>query len=45
MHDVNDQGEMQKYVVVSYKAEGINTYNVFVFDVYTMLIRFWFECY
>ena len=45
MHDVNDEGEMQKYVVVSYKAEGINTYNVFVFDVYTMLIRFWFECY
>ena len=45
MHDYNDDGEMQKYVVVSYKAEGINTYNVFVFDIYTMLIRFWFECY
>jgi hypothetical protein len=30
---------------VSYKADGTNTYNVFVFDIYTRLIRFWFECY
>ena len=33
------------YLVVSYKAQGSNTYNVFVFDTHTKLIRFWFECY
>lgn len=30
---------------VSYKAEGINTYNVFIFDIKSKLIRFWFEAY
>lgn len=30
---------------MSYKAEGINTYNVFVIDIKTKYIRFWFECY
>ena len=30
---------------MSFKSEGINTYNVFVIDIRTKLIRFWFECY
>jgi len=45
MEDENDEKELQKYLVVSYKVEGINTYNVFVIDVKTHLIRFWFESY
>ena len=40
-----DETQQRKYLVVSYKAEGINTYNVFVFDIDTKLIRFWHESY
>lgn len=43
--DPTKEAEMRKYLVVSYKAEGINTYNVFVFDIVTKLIRFWHESY
>ena len=32
-------------LAVSYKREGVNTYNVFVFDIRTRLIKFWFESY
>ena len=45
MKDKNEQGRQQQFLVVSYKAEGINTYNVFVIDIKTKYIRFWFECY
>ena len=37
--------DLERYLVVSYKADGINTYNVFVIDIDTKLIKFWFECY
>ena len=30
-------------IVISFKSIGINTYNVFVIDINTKLIRFWFE--
>jgi len=43
--DSDSEGERKKYLVVSYKAEGINTYNVFVFDIETRFIRFWYESY
>ena len=43
LRDTNDKGEMQDYLVVSYKAEGSNTFNVFVFDINTQLVRFWHE--
>ena len=35
MEDYNDDKKLQKYLVVSYKAAGSNTFNVFVFDVQT----------
>jgi hypothetical protein len=43
LEDWNDANELQKYLVVSYKAGGCNTFNVFVFDVETKLVRFWHE--
>ena len=43
LRDKNDKNEMQDYLVVSYKAEGSNTFNVFVFDIKTKLVRFWHE--
>jgi len=45
LKDENDEGRMQNFFVVSYKAEGSNTYNVFVFDTETRLVRFWYETY
>ena len=45
LEDYNDDGRLQKYFVVSYKAEGSNTYNVFVFDIETRLVRFRHESY
>ena len=30
-------------IVVSYKSVGINTYNVFVIDLKTKLIKYWHE--
>ena len=30
-------------IVISYKAIGINTYNVFVIDLKTKLIKYWHE--
>ena len=42
--DANED-DMKKYLVLSYKSESINTYNVFVFDISTKLIRFWYETY
>jgi len=38
---MEDQGESK--LVVSYKAIGINTYNVFVFSLKSRLIEFWHE--
>ena len=35
----------REYVVVSYKCIGINTFNVFVFDLKDKLIKYWFEGY
>ena len=32
-------------LVVSFKCEGINTYNIFVFDINTKLLTFWYEVY
>jgi len=38
-------GDKDTLLAVSYKAGGINTYNVFIFDLSTTLIKFWFEMY
>lgn len=35
----------REYIVVSYKCIGINTFNVFVFDLQDKLIKYWFEGY
>ena len=32
-------------IVVSYKCVGINTFNIFVFDLHSRLIRYWHESY
>ena len=37
--------ETHEYIVVSYKCIGINTYNVFVFDLCSQLIKYWYEGY
>ena len=37
--------KLRRYLVVSYKAEGMNTYNVFVFDIAAAQIKFQYECY
>jgi len=39
--EFNSQDE--SLLAVSYTAEGLNTYNVFVFDIKTKLICYWFE--
>jgi len=36
---------MKESIVVSYKAIGINTYNVFVIDLDLKLIKYWHESY
>jgi len=38
-----DEYSKKKHLCVSYKAEGLNTYNLFVFDIETKIIRFWHE--
>jgi len=38
-----DEYSKKKNLCVSYKAEGLNTYNLFVFDIETKIIRFWHE--
>jgi hypothetical protein len=45
MTEKNEEGIMSEYMVVSYKCIGINTFNVFVFDLHDKLIKFWFEGY
>lgn len=42
--DMNED-DIKQYLVLSFKAENINTYNIFVFDIETKLIRLWFESY
>ena len=42
-HDVD--GEIKEYIVISFKCIGINTYNVYVFDLETKLIKYWHESY
>lgn len=44
MHEHED-GELRENIVVSYKSVGINTFNVFVFDLRTQLIKYNFEGY
>jgi len=41
----NNNGEVRENIVVSYKSIGINTFNVFVFDLTTRLIKYNFEGY
>ena len=38
-------GVKEQYIVVSYKCIGINTFNVFVIDLETKLIKYWHESY
>ena len=38
-------GKLEWSLVLSYKAVGINTFNVFVFDLKTHLIKYWHEGY
>ena len=38
-------GNVDRFIVVSYKSIGINTMNVFVIDLESKLIRYWFEGY
>ena len=40
---IDDQGNTVKTIVVSFKSIGINTFNVFVIDRKTKLIRYQFE--
>ena len=39
----NELSKGKESIVVSYKAIGINTYNVFVIDLKTRLIKYWHE--
>jgi hypothetical protein len=41
----NASGKENKLLAVSYAAEGLNTYNVFVFDIKRELILYWFEAF
>jgi len=38
-------GKLEWFLVLSYKAVGINTFNVFVFDLKSHLIKYWHEGY
>jgi hypothetical protein len=38
-------GILEQFIVVSYKCIGINTFNVFVIDLQTKLIKYWHEGY
>ena len=43
---VNKKGQfIKKSIVISYKCIGINTFNVFVIDLKTKLIKYWHESY
>ena len=44
-HDPKECDPKKKHLVLSYKSEGINTYNVFVFNIETRMIRLWHESY
>jgi hypothetical protein len=37
--------KQSKYLVISYKSIGINTFNVFVIDLQDKLIKYWHESY
>jgi hypothetical protein len=43
MDDVLPSGEINKCIVVCYKCIGINTFNVFVIDLESKLIKYWHE--
>lgn len=45
MKEQRNDGKIEENVVVSYKCIGINTYNVFVIDVASKLIKYWHEGY
>jgi hypothetical protein len=40
-----ETNKMESCIVVSYKCIGINTFNVFVIDLKTSLIKYWHEGY
>lgn len=43
MNETTSDGKVIKCITVSYKAIGINTFNVFVIELESKLIRYWFE--
>lgn len=45
MQNTEDGRGIVDQLVVSFKNEGINTYNVFVFDIKTRYISLWYEVY
>jgi len=45
MQEKSKTGETEHSIVVSYKCIGINTFNVFVIDLQTKLIKYWHEGY
>jgi hypothetical protein len=45
MHEKQKDGSIMDCIVVSYKCIGINTFNVFVIDLKSKLIKYWHEGY
>jgi len=45
MKETMRDGSTEENIVVSYKSIGINTYNVFVIDIKSKLIKYWHEGY
>ena len=45
MTEVDANGKVSEFIVVSYKCIGINTFNVFVIDLESKLIKYWHEGY
>jgi hypothetical protein len=45
LHEKQKDGTVADCIVVSYKCIGINTFNVFVIDINTKLIKYWHESY
>lgn len=43
MNETNKDGSKSQYIVVSYKSIEINTFNVFVIDLESKLIKYWHE--
>lgn len=45
MYYMYQESDDKEFLVVSYKSIAINTYNIFVFSLEDMLIKYWFEGY